>query len=76
MPSVLLPCLMASAAPMEPVVLQQSRPQPEDTLLAEQTHMQQSSARYSVEVPQDEHLPLSFRRTEGPKGANLLNFSW
>lgn len=66
----------AKASPMEAIVLQKSSSQHEVGIHAEQAQLQQASERSRVEVSQDEHLPLSFRRSEGPKGAPLLNISW
>jgi len=63
-----------------PVASAQSNPQPpapdDPAIVREQTHLDGVSSRYSVEVPDDEHLPLSFRKREGPQGARLVNFSW
>ena len=43
---------------------------------AEQSHLQAVSAAYSVQVADDENLPLPLRSTERPKGQNLLKLSF
>lgn len=43
---------------------------------AEQAHLQAVSAAYSVQVADDENLPLQLRSTERPKGQNLLKLSF
>ncbi len=42
----------------------------------EQTHLQTVSSTYSVQVADDENLPLQFRSTERPKGQKLLNLNF
>lgn len=64
------------AAPMEPLVLNQSTPVVEHPIGHEQAHLDQMSARYIVEVSDDEHLPLDFRKPTAPQGASLVTFSW
>lgn len=53
------------------------QPAPSDPAVPmEQAHLDAVSSRYSVEVPDDEHLPLSLRKSEAPRGTNLINLSW
>ena len=42
----------------------------------EQSHLQTVSASYSVQVADDDNLPLQFRGSERPKGQKLLNLSF
>jgi hypothetical protein len=43
---------------------------------AEQAHLQAVSAAYSVQVADDDNLPLQLRSTERPKGQNRLKLSF
>jgi hypothetical protein len=55
-----------------------STPGPVDhqAIANEQSHLQTVSAGYSVQVAHDENLPLQFRRSDAPKGHNLLNLNF
>ena len=76
-------CLMGSlllGGMANPVVAAEPSAQPaapaEQDIAREQTHLQAVSATYSVQVADDENLPLQFRTSERPKGQKLLNLSF
>lgn len=48
----------------------------ERAIAAEQAHLQTVSSAYSVQVADDENLPVQLRSTERPKGQNLLKLSF
>ncbi|MBM5792165.1 MAG: hypothetical protein FJ053_10425 [Cyanobacteria bacterium M_surface_10_m1_298] len=65
-----------NASAMEPIVLSSALPPADYGLSSEQAHLQAASARYSVEIPDDEALPLEFKNPSGPNGHNTLNLSF
>ena len=78
-------CLLGSLVLVglaNPAVAAEPSPMPAAALAAdqdiarEQTHLQTVSSGYSVQVADDENLPLQFRNTERPKGQTLLNLSF
>ncbi len=64
------------ASAMEPIVLSTALPPSDYGLSAEQSHMDAASARYSVEVPDDDHMTLEFKKPSGPRGHNVLNLNF
>lgn len=74
MGSLLLGGLALPSVAAEPRA--QLRGAADQDIAREQTHLQSVSATYSVQVADDENLPLQFRGSERPKGQKLLNLSF
>lgn len=74
MGSLLLGGLALPAVAAEPTA--QHPAAADQDIAREQTHLQTVSATYSVQVADDENLPLQFRGSERPKGQKLLNLSF
>jgi len=76
MGSLLLVGLANPVVAAEPTAKPAAAAAAEQDIAREQSHLQTVSSSYSVQVADDENLPLQFRTTERPKGQKLLNLSF
>lgn len=76
MGSLLLGGLANPVVAAEPTAKPSAPAAADQDIAREQTHLQTVSSSYSVQVADDENLPLQFRNTERPKGQTLLNLSF
>ncbi len=66
----------ANTASMEPVQSTKAQPAVEQSVAAEQSHLQAASSQMRSGVTRDGDLPLEFKKPTGPRGHNLINLSF